>query len=103
MAKKFFRITSYNVCYTKLLRIGFVRKMINGGKALAVLGNHEINAILYFTKGSDGKRLKVPSASGQKMLEEVESQYPSEERLIRITSYNVCYTKLLRMVMDIVI
>ena len=63
------RITSYNVCYTKLLRIFTSYEQSNRGKAgkqllhLPIIGQC---SILYNLSG------------------------------IRITSYNVCYTKLLR-------
>jgi Calcineurin-like phosphoesterase len=35
-----------------------VRAMVEGGEALAVIGNHEYNAIRYHTKGLDGKPLR---------------------------------------------
>ena len=62
------RITSYNVCYTKLLRllllvtVALMGDVVNGARRWLSLG---------------GMRFQ-----------------PSE--MIRITSYNVCYTKLLR-------
>ena len=34
------------------------RAMIDAGTARAVMGNHELNALLYHTKGSDGKWLR---------------------------------------------
>jgi hypothetical protein len=39
----------------KTIRI--VRKMVENGNALAILGNHEINAIVYYLKDKDGSPL----------------------------------------------
>ena len=61
------RITSYNVCYTKLLRRA----------PLAII-------LIFLTA------LAATSALS------IRSSIPSPRRQIRITSYNVCYTKLLR-------
>ena len=85
------RITSYNVCYTKLLRI---RYRSPDGKPVAV---HTLNgsglavprvlaAILENNLQADG-RVKVP---------ECLQYWIRQEFIGRITSYNVCYTKLLR-------
>ena len=35
-----------------------VREMVDGGSALAILGNHEVNAMRFHTKGSDGEFLR---------------------------------------------
>lgn len=39
-----------------------VRAMIDAGAAVAVMGNHELNAILYHTTGTDGLALRARSA-----------------------------------------
>ena len=62
------RITSYNVCYTKLLRVG-----------------------IRFAALLDGRQL---GHAGQEVLSLTVVPALTQER--RITSYNVCYTKLLR-------
>ena len=74
------RITSYNVCYTKLLRC----------------------IPLYF-KGKKERVEQICIENGIKVQYVNYSIYTDvasidTERAIRITSYNVCYTKLLRMV-----
>jgi hypothetical protein len=38
--------------------IAIVRGMVEAGRALAVLGNHELNAIQYVTRGPDGEPLR---------------------------------------------
>ena len=69
------RITSYNVCYTKLLRHAFIR-----GKLAALdAGVAEKVQILYGGSMNAGNAAELLAMSD-----------------IRITSYNVCYTKLLR-------
>ncbi len=55
--------------------IKIVRSMVKVGSALAILGNHELNAILYFTKDANGKSLRVPNASATDLLKEVAAQY----------------------------
>ena len=69
-----FRITSYNVCYTKLLRIGFDdNKKNDSGTTGAWLAKNNWGR----SWGEDGF-------------------FWIEYGTSRITSYNVCYTKLLR-------
>lgn len=38
-----------------------VRRLVDAGEALAVMGNHELNAILFHRKGSDGRWLRAHS------------------------------------------
>ena len=66
----FDRITSYNVCYTKLLRDC---RVIEGSATSIILAK------------------AVRESGGQRR-----SRRGKDFRGIRITSYNVCYTKLLR-------
>lgn len=61
--------------------VKLIREMVENGNALAILGNHELNAILYFTLDKLGKyyrrhlsRLKLPLL---KTLDEY-SKYPDE-------------------------
>ena len=70
MVMVFFRITSYNVCYTKLLRC--ISSPIDNPRAMMLLSPTPPQS----RKAADSAGASV-SAS-------------------RITSYNVCYTKLLR-------
>ena len=77
------RITSYNVCYTKLLRTMHAEYTHYVHTALGhiALKNNDIDAALEHLIES-GKVISTPRLS---------SYGP------RITSYNVCYTKLLRL------
>ena len=82
------RITSYNVCYTKLLRIESetrVRRL-----RLGSIEPTEINADLIAHIAASRiicPHLHIPLQSGDDAV---------LQRMRRITSYNVCYTKLLR-------
>ena len=122
------RITSYNVCYTKLLR--FIRikdgknpldnsavhpesyKMVEkmakdlGIQVSELIGNKEqiskIQVEKYTTEdvGILGvqdivKELEKPGLDPRKAAKVFEFD-PSVRSIARITSYNVCYTKLLR-------
>ena len=69
------RITSYNVCYTKLLRWNW-RMFLATGEAR------------YF----DVVELALYNAVAARL----DLNPPKPDLVIRITSYNVCYTKLLR-------
>ena len=81
------RITSYNVCYTKLLRAGKRVRIASSavaGKRIAtfwVLLIFFAAAIVAVAHPTDGKQITLLIIL-----------------LARITSYNVCYTKLLRLV-----
>ena len=70
------RITSYNVCYTKLLRLESINQNIPNiwSKYFGIVGS-----------GFDTKSFVL-----------VRQANVYEKVLGRITSYNVCYTKLLR-------
>ena len=113
------RITSYNVCYTKLLR-----ESINDldGMRIVTPSGERVNfkdiAVYTIERGDvainhlDGQReiqvtsdLKNPSSSATDIIDYIktniipviQSKYPTiSASFDRITSYNVCYTKLLR-------
>ena len=59
-----------------------VRAMVDGGSALAVLGNHEWNALRYHTLGADGQPLRANSAKytaqHQATLDQVALPFPDE-------------------------
>ena len=44
--------------------VAMVRAMVENGDAIALMGNHEFNAILYNTKGADGSYLREPGGEG---------------------------------------
>ena len=76
-----FRITSYNVCYTKLLRL---MKLASDIPSVTTERSRSLSELLYLT------------AAGISELDHIEYQL-NQENSVRITSYNVCYTKLLRL------
>ena len=114
--KKKGRITSYNVCYTKLLRIGKINTIRDGGDVtIAATGMLVAEAM------EAAKKLKEEGISARvlnvgtikpldkdailKAAKETKFILTAEEHSVigglgsavsRITSYNVCYTKLLR-------
>ena len=92
------RITSYNVCYTKLLRL------IDGNdwNASSILRSKIIVPVISVTIPGDKEKIKI-YGFGEVKLSDKEIAAVLQHRygdglvyLPRITSYNVCYTKLLR-------
>ena len=85
------RITSYNVCYTKLLRQQLRDKAQSLGLAelfgLARQVANDTSSILQQSLITT----QFPTPEGQLPRDEFLRQFAA-----RITSYNVCYTKLLR-------
>ena len=77
------RITSYNVCYTKLLR---------------VLSVNVYNDTAYVNLSEDFKNACQGISSKAEMLlvYAIVNTVTAMDGINRITSYNVCYTKLLR-------
>lgn len=64
--------------------LSIVRKMVEGGFAHAVLGNHELNFILYLTKNpATGKPYKKPSESSRKYLEAVKKEFQGEPDVLK--------------------
>ena len=78
------RITSYNVCYTKLLRVDLAKTFAS-----------EITLEKGDKSGSAKTLIKVMKL-GITMGTSVTVRCEGEDEEARITSYNVCYTKLLR-------
>ena len=108
------RITSYNVCYTKLLRITVGIIANNGilfsesalkGTHFIELCNHRHIPIVFlqnisgFIVGKTSEHGGI-AKDGAKMVHAVATANVPKITIIiggsRITSYNVCYTKLLR-------
>ena len=107
------RITSYNVCYTKLLRDPALA--LDAAK-IYIVGDGDISSITVdYTDGGNGVEtdiagitdansatygtLTLPNAdySDLRYNARYSPDFPIEGPLYtRITSYNVCYTKLLR-------
>ena len=56
----------------KVLEI--VRSMVECGSAHAILGNHELNMVMYLTK-EGGKPIRRPSESSRKLIEKVRGEF----------------------------
>ncbi|MFT3739133.1 MAG: metallophosphoesterase [Breznakibacter sp.] len=63
----------------KVLKI--VRSMVENKSAYAILGNHEINAICYFTKRQNGLPIRIPGPANKKMLDKIKGEYPNIHEL----------------------
>ena len=81
------RITSYNVCYTKLLRATYAQSIDLYKRSLDIVKTQFAGAI---ASALDVARVESLLFSTETKLAQVQGQRH------RITSYNVCYTKLLR-------
>ena len=91
------RITSYNVCYTKLLRSIF--RLLVGEAMKARDGYTEpMSWGVGGTPGQAAGRLGLGNqlAAGQVVVDVIGDFATATDGVGRITSYNVCYTKLLR-------
>ncbi len=55
--------------------IRIIKDMVNAGSGLAILGNHEINAIMYFTKDEDGNPIRIPGNSNKRILDRFAAEY----------------------------
>ena len=84
-----FRITSYNVCYTKLLRMGCLDHPTAGEYRLE---GREISGL----SAKERARVRKQTIGFVFQSFNLLARTSALENVIRITSYNVCYTKLLR-------
>lgn len=53
-----------------------VRAMVDAGEALAILGNHEVNAMRYHTIGSDGRPLRPHTGNNRTQQQATADQFP---------------------------
>ena len=58
--------------------LGTVRSMVEAGSALAVLGNHEINAMRFHTLGGDGKPLRPHTGKNIDQHRATLEQFPDQ-------------------------
>jgi len=52
--------------------------MVDGGQALAILGNHEVNAMRFHTIGSEGEFLRPHTEANTKQQQETANQFPDK-------------------------
>ena len=60
--------------------IKIIKKMIKAGSAEAILGNHEVNAILYFTCNKKGNAIKQPLATRKVYLDKFRKEYKNTKK-----------------------
>ena len=60
-----------------------IRAMIQNHKAYAILGNHEINMMAYFTHNKKALSLAEPSPAGKKQMEQIRAQYQGDEEQLQ--------------------
>ena len=88
------RITSYNVCYTKLLRSTWVVRRCLSRWYMASLVRSPVAFAASDSVFVQGSGANNPYATGAGVP--LGQTSPNSTSPTRITSYNVCYTKLLR-------
>ncbi len=59
-----------------------VSGMVEFGSAHAILGNHELNMIMYLTK-ENGKPIRKPSESSRKLIEKIRDEFDDEPELLK--------------------
>ena len=108
------RITSYNVCYTKLLRVEPVEKItsrfVTAAMSYGSISQEAHEAIAIALNRLDGRSncgeggedpaRYIPLPNGDSLRSRIKQvasgRFGVTTEYLRITSYNVCYTKLLR-------
>ncbi|MDK2841833.1 MAG: hypothetical protein PWQ17_1338 [Anaerophaga sp.] len=59
--------------------INLVRRMLENGTGMAILGNHEMNVIGHFTKNKEGKPFKQATGSNKKIMDNIKAEYIYEK------------------------
>ncbi|WP_289055386.1 metallophosphoesterase [Carboxylicivirga marina] len=62
--------------------IHLIKDMVNAGTALAILGNHELNAILYFTQFND-EPIRLPGNNNLRLLERFANEYNGHKEVLK--------------------
>jgi hypothetical protein len=55
--------------------LDIIQSMVKKGTGYAILGNHEMNAIYYFTKRKNGLPLRLPGPTNKKQLDRLRGEY----------------------------
>ncbi|MBN2164943.1 MAG: metallophosphoesterase [Marinilabiliaceae bacterium] len=58
--------------------IEIIKNMVDNQKGYAILGNHEINAISYFTLKNNGQPIKIPGSSNKRFLDKIKAEYKND-------------------------
>jgi len=60
-----------------------IRDMVRAGTAYAILGNHEINAIMYFTADIDGGPMRTPGNNNKRLLDRFALEYQGHPQALQ--------------------
>jgi len=52
-----------------------IKDMVSAGTAYAILGNHELNAIMYFTLDENGLPIRTPGNNNKRLLDRFAAEY----------------------------
>ena len=63
--------------------ISMVREMVQNGTGLAILGNHELNAIAHFTRSDGGASFREATGTNKKMMDRLKSEYADDPLLLK--------------------
>lgn len=61
--------------------LDIIKNMVDNNKAYAILGNHEINAISYFTKRSNGHPIRMPGSTNRRFFDKMKNELSDGELL----------------------
>ncbi len=67
--------------------LNLIKLMVENQKGYAILGNHELNMIGYFTLRKNGKPIANLAPSNQTQMEQIKKQFGSEKDLNRILKW----------------
>ena len=63
--------------------IQIVRNMVDHQKAIAILGNHELNVIGHFTNNKEGTPFKEATGSNKKIMDNIREEYKYEKKALK--------------------
>ncbi len=64
--------------------LSIIKNMVDEDAAYAILGNHEINMLLYLTKNPEtGKSFRKPSESSRKLIEQVRQEFEGDNKAFK--------------------
>lgn len=59
--------------------LSIVKRMVDENSALAIMGNHEFNALCYYTKKRNGEYIRIHSEKNNDQMEQTKKQFKGNE------------------------